>query len=99
MSVKLLSLNGCLPRMKQGLATMMVLQLLFGAPLSALAEDGNRQGNADRNTRTPIKHVIVIIGQNRTFDHVFGTFQPEDGRKNLQPSFQRNHSSGRNAGP
>jgi len=81
MSLKLLSLNGCLPRMKQGLAAMMVLQLLLGAPLSALAEDGNRQGNADRNTRTPIKHVIVIIGENRTFDHVFGTFQPEDGQK------------------
>jgi phospholipase C len=25
---------------------------------------------------TPIKHVIVIIGENRSFDHVFATYQP-----------------------
>ena len=26
--------------------------------------------------RTPIKHVIVIIGENRTFDHIFATYTP-----------------------
>lgn len=31
------------------------------------------------NTRTPIKHVIVIIGENRTFDHVFATYKPRHG--------------------
>jgi phospholipase C len=30
----------------------------------------------DGNTTTPIKHVIVIIGENRTFDHLFATYQP-----------------------
>src|SRR5262249_37080523 len=25
-------------------------------------------------TATPIKHVILIIGENRTFDHVFATY-------------------------
>ncbi|HUO54362.1 MAG TPA: alkaline phosphatase family protein [Rhodoblastus sp.] len=25
---------------------------------------------------TPIKHVIVIIGENRTFDHIFATYKP-----------------------
>ena len=29
-----------------------------------------------RVTRTPIKHVILIIGENRTFDHLFATYQP-----------------------
>ncbi len=33
----------------------------------------------DGNTRTPIKHVIVIIGENRSFDHVFATYQPTAG--------------------
>ncbi len=28
-------------------------------------------------TRTPIKHVIVIIGENRSFDHVFATYKPK----------------------
>ncbi|HTV33748.1 MAG TPA: alkaline phosphatase family protein [Methylocella sp.] len=27
-------------------------------------------------TVTPIKHVIVIIGENRSFDHVFATYKP-----------------------
>lgn len=41
-----------------------------------------KDGNADRSndTRTPIKHVMLIIGENRTFDHVFGTFQANPGQ-------------------
>jgi len=38
------------------------------APVAAAAQD-----NA---TLTPIKHVIVIIGENRTFDHIFATYEP-----------------------
>ena len=30
--------------------------------------------------KTPIKHVILIIGENRTFDHVFGTYTPPAGQ-------------------
>ena len=30
----------------------------------------------DTATTTPIKHVIVIIGENRTFDHIFATYKP-----------------------
>ncbi|MGO8921134.1 MAG: alkaline phosphatase family protein, partial [Stellaceae bacterium] len=36
-------------------------------------------GPNDGGTRTPIKHVIVIIGENRSFDHVFATYQPKSG--------------------
>jgi phospholipase C len=43
----------------------------LGTPLPAAAEDGHRH-----STATPIKHVIVIIGENRTFDHVFATYKP-----------------------
>jgi len=32
------------------------------------------------NTTTPIQHVIVIIGENRSFDHVFATYQPPAGQ-------------------
>src|SRR5271170_7529609 len=31
-------------------------------------------------TATPVKHVIVIIGENRSFDHVFATYVPKDGQ-------------------
>lgn len=36
-------------------------------------------GTNDLNTKTPIKHVIVIYGENRTFDHVFGTYRSPSG--------------------
>jgi len=81
MSVKLLSLKGCLPGIKKGLASLMVLQLLVGAPLSALVEDRHERRNPARDTRTPIKHVIIIIGENRTFDHIFARLCPATERK------------------
>ena len=31
-------------------------------------------GPNDDNTKTPIKHVIVIYGENRSFDHLFATY-------------------------
>jgi phospholipase C len=48
----------------------LVAQLV--APAFVAAE-GHRQ------TRTPIQHLIVIIGENRTFDHVFATYKPRHG--------------------
>jgi phospholipase C len=30
------------------------------------------------STATPIKHVIVVIGENRTFDHIYGTYVPKN---------------------
>ncbi|HEV7234682.1 MAG TPA: alkaline phosphatase family protein [Ktedonobacteraceae bacterium] len=35
----------------------------------------------DNSTSTPIKHVIVIIGENHTFDNIFGAFQPTKGQQ------------------
>src|ERR1700733_11124966 len=29
---------------------------------------------------TPIQHVIVIIGENRSFDHVYATYKPKAGQ-------------------
>jgi phospholipase C len=34
----------------------------------------------DNFTQTPIKHVIVIIGENRSFDHVFATYTAPPGQ-------------------
>ncbi|HKV82630.1 MAG TPA: alkaline phosphatase family protein [Candidatus Sulfotelmatobacter sp.] len=52
-------------------ASLVALMANLGTPLPAAAEDGHRHATA-----TPIKHVIVIIGENRTFDHVFATYKP-----------------------
>ncbi|WP_232823554.1 alkaline phosphatase family protein [Dyella sp. C9] len=40
--------------------------------------DGEDQSN---RTNTPIKHVILLIGENRTFDHVFATYTPPKGQQ------------------
>jgi phospholipase C len=81
MNLKFFSPKALLLPLKQGLATLMILQLLMGAPVSALAEGRDQDRDERRSTRTPIKHVIVIIGENRTFDHVFGAFQPRHEQK------------------
>lgn len=51
----------------------------------SLAQTQPQQPQADTSasmrTVTPIKHVIVIVGENRTFDQVFGTYQPRDGQR------------------
>ena len=39
------------------------------APVAPAAAAGSK-------TSTPIKHVIIILGENRTFDHVFATYTP-----------------------
>jgi phospholipase C len=36
-------------------------------------------GRNDNSTATPIKHVIVLVGENRTFDHLFATYVPPRG--------------------
>src|SRR5262252_4194766 len=41
--------------------------------------DGDRSENP-HSTVTPIKHVIVLIGENRSFDNVFGTYLPHGGQ-------------------
>jgi len=40
-------------------------------------------GPNDNATTTPIKHVIVIIGENRSFDHLFATYRAKDGQRVL----------------
>ena len=53
------------------LAMMNLVSPAFAAP--PLAPN-------DLETVTPIKHVIVIYGENRSFDHLFATYQPINGQ-------------------
>jgi phospholipase C len=52
--------------------------MVFGATLAAAAPPP--QTPNDAHTVSPIKHVIVIIGENRSFDHVFATYKPKNGQ-------------------
>jgi phospholipase C len=71
--------SAVLAKARQHLAVATSLFALIanlGTPLPASAEDHKKHGTA-----TPIKHLIVIIGENRTFDHVFATYQPRHGER------------------
>ena len=53
------------------LASLAMLQFSVLGPLADRAQAHEKEG-----TRTLIKHVIVIVGENRSFDHLFATFRP-----------------------
>jgi phospholipase C len=57
-----------------------IVQFSFGGLLVGSAEAKEKS-----KTATPIKHVIVLIGENRSFDHLFATYEPRKGEsvKNL----------------
>src|ERR1700726_1290449 len=61
-----------------GGASTIALTALF------VANAGHAAGDPDRSvdkikTASPIKHVIIIVGENRSFDHVFATYEPKAG--------------------
>ncbi len=60
-----------------GLVSLALFQFVLGDTLLSAAPQPTSK---DADTRTPIKHVIVIIGENRSFDHVFATYQPKGGQ-------------------
>jgi phospholipase C len=60
--------------------TAAILAIVGGGTGAADAESiGGNHGN-DGQTQSPIKHLIVIMGENRTFDHLFATYQPRRGQ-------------------
>src|SRR5262245_60193583 len=66
-----------------GLGAMMLPQWTHGA---ALAETAKRPAPKPVDpekipTETKIKHVIFIIGENRSYDNIYGTYQPKNGQK------------------
>lgn len=67
---------------------LLVTLMPFAAPVSFAMPNHDNDKDHDKNhqeTETPIKHVIVLIGENRTFDHLFATYVPKsrDSVKNL----------------
>ncbi len=74
MRLKSMSLNAYLTRVKIGLATLTILPMIAGLPSSAFPEPRTDEAT----TTTPVKHVIAIIGENRTFDSVYATYKPRE---------------------
>jgi phospholipase C len=84
--MKLKSLmQGTLQGLRLAVTGLALFQFTVGASLAGAVpvpngpNPGPNPGN-DNNTTSPIKHVIVIIGENRSFDHVFATYVPSNGQ-------------------
>src|SRR5215471_6965765 len=61
-------------RVLLGVSSVALLSIGFATSSQSASVDAG----ADRQkTATPIKHVIVLIGENRTFDHIFATYVPQ----------------------
>jgi phospholipase C len=58
--------------LRAGSVLLAVWQMGVGGSL--MAQDAVPQ------TASPIKHVIIIVGENRTFDHIFATYKPVKGQ-------------------
>jgi phospholipase C len=56
-------------------------QASSAATPDAVVSARSRNDTNDRATKSPIKHVIVIVGENRSFDHVFATYKPKHGQR------------------
>jgi phospholipase C len=55
----------------------------FSAPVRADG-DHDRDNDCDSiKTASPIKHVIIIVGENRSFDHLFATYVAKDRRERV----------------
>ncbi|MGO8970122.1 MAG: alkaline phosphatase family protein [Myxococcaceae bacterium] len=75
-----------LQKWKNTVGVALAIPLFLSGQLVGFARaDGNssdrggwndRRHDREHDTRTPIKHVIVIIGENRSFDHIFATYVP-----------------------
>src|ERR1700682_3726885 len=71
--------------------------LLIGATAGAQVVDRSNV------TTTPIKHVIIVVGENHTFANLLGTYKPKQGQHvaNLlsKASVQANGTPGRHCDP
>jgi phospholipase C len=62
-----------------GAAAVALGIFAFGATGAGARNEPPKSPEQQTPTTTPIKHVIVVIAENASFDHVFGTYQPRSG--------------------
>ena len=54
--------------------------LALAATTLPLAQQARAAETEAAATTTPIKHVIIVVGENHTFDNLFGTYKPRAGQ-------------------
>jgi phospholipase C len=67
-----------LTRMSRLLLGVSLAALAFSQTVRADDDDRSEKNPIERiKTASPIKHVIIIVGENRSFDHLFATYVPK----------------------
>ncbi|MDD2768182.1 MAG: alkaline phosphatase family protein [Methylococcus sp.] len=74
------------PLYRRSIATALIVSLTGSqaawaatAPVTGI----DAQSNASGGARSPIRHLIVVSGENRGFDHVFATYTPPDPNQTI----------------
>jgi phospholipase C len=57
---------------------------VIGLSATAHADNDPDQSVDSIRTATPIKHVIIIVGENRSFDHLFATYVPQNRHERVR---------------
>src|SRR5258708_4213963 len=66
--------------LKKTMALLLAATISLGPAVTpAFAAGPNHAKTGDSITASPIKHVIVVVGENRSFDHLFATYPPKAG--------------------
>jgi len=68
------------PKLLQGSTNNAGLTAALLAAILNLINASSLNAQQTKKTASPIQHVIVVIGENRTFDHIFATYQPPKGQ-------------------
>ena len=77
-----MAINAGRPR-RTALGLALLASSAFVCVASSYAADPDR--SVDRiPTASPIKHVIIIVGENRSFDHLFATYVPHHAEERVR---------------
>ena len=68
------TVSKCFHGLRAAFVAVTIFQFSLGGPFV-----GSLQAQEKAQTQSPIKHVIVIVGENRSFDHIFATYEPKGG--------------------
>jgi phospholipase C len=64
--------------MRRGRNAVYCAAVLVSAAAAVPAQSADPDTAVDQlKTASPIKHVIIIVGENRSFDHLFATYKPK----------------------
>ena len=69
-------------RRRRVITAIVIVTLMLPHALLAGAEPVSDIASRPR-TRSPIRHLIVVVGENRSFDNIFATYTPSDSTQKI----------------